>query len=135
MEDVLATVKEQIGLAVNHLRRGDSSLALRILEKLNADLLALEQQPLFKPVQGEFRNVRINDLQFKKLVIRTGSVPMANYYIRRLSSYMKSTRRNYNDHYATIISWYEDDFNHNKLPNLGTEKESKHGEPRYTSKS
>ena len=55
---------------------------------------------VLKSIYGEFKNVMLTDEEFVELQTRgLGSV------IDKLSSYMASTGKKYDNHYATIISW------------------------------
>lgn len=56
---------------------------------------------------GEYQNVRLTDEEYKKLKdkLRGNTDTM----VEKLSTYMQSTGRNYKDHYATLIHWYEQD--------------------------
>ena len=134
MIDLLNSVKERLREALGLLQSGEYRECGELLYQMQRDLNNLEEPTLYKAVGGEFRNVRINELQFKRLVARLGSVPLANYYIRHLSSHMKSRGRSYQDHYATIISWWESDVAHNRLPKPGEEGSTQHGERKYVPK-
>lgn len=53
---------------------------------------------------GVFRNVYLTDYELNELKSKTGKD--ADNYIDRLSTYMKSSQKKYDDHLATILSWY-----------------------------
>lgn len=56
---------------------------------------------------GEYENVSLTDEEYRKLKDK-----MQGYreeMIEKLSTYMQSTGRNYKDHYATLVHWYEQD--------------------------
>ena len=56
---------------------------------------------------GEFHNVRLNDEEYRKLKERLKS--HTNTMIEKLSRYIKSSGKDYQDHYVTILNWYEQD--------------------------
>ncbi len=51
---------------------------------------------------GKYKNVLLTDDQMKKLCEK---VPNFDYWIERLSEYMKSSGKRYADHLATIENW------------------------------
>ena len=61
-----------------------------------------------RPLFSEFHNVRLSPDEYDRLVKRLGLVS-AKDLIERLGAYMKSRRKTYADHYATILNWARDD--------------------------
>ncbi len=61
-----------------------------------------------KDVFGEFKNVKLLKDEHAKLVERLGR-ERAEDLIERLSCYMKSRRKTYRSHYATLLNWARDD--------------------------
>ena len=59
-------------------------------------------------VFGEFQNVYLSLDEYDKLVKRLGQ-KCATDLIERLGGYMKSRRKKYDSHYATILNWSRDD--------------------------
>lgn len=56
---------------------------------------------------GEYKNISLTDEEYQKL-----NEKLQGYrekMIEKLSTYMQSTGKNYKDHYATLIHWYEQD--------------------------
>lgn len=62
---------------------------------------------------GEFENVRLSEQELSKLKTRFGED--ANSYIERLSNYISSSGKRYKSHYATILTWAENDKQSEKL--------------------
>ena len=62
---------------------------------------------------GEFENVRLSEQELSKLKTRFGED--ANSYIERLSNYIASSGKRYKSHYATILTWAEEDKQSEKL--------------------
>lgn len=56
---------------------------------------------------GQFKNVKLTNKEHENLLEQLGchTQPM----IDKLSRYLKSTGKQYKNHYATILSWYEED--------------------------
>ena len=56
---------------------------------------------------GEYKNIRLTDEKYRKLKDKLqGHTDMM---IGKLSRYIKSTGKTYQDHYVTILNWYEQD--------------------------
>ena len=56
---------------------------------------------------GEYKNIRLIDEEYRKLKDKLqGHTDMM---IGKLSRYIKSTGKTYQDHYVTILNWYEQD--------------------------
>ena len=62
---------------------------------------------------GEFENVLLSEQELSKLKTRFGED--ANSYIERLSNYIASSGKRYKSHYATILTWAEEDKQSEKL--------------------
>lgn len=56
---------------------------------------------------GEFHNVRLNDEEYQKLKEKLKH--HTDTMIEKLSRYIKSSGKDYKDHYVTILNWYEQD--------------------------
>lgn len=56
---------------------------------------------------GEFHNVKLSDEEYQRLKEKLKS--HTNTMIEKLSRYIKSTGKTYQDHYVTILNWYEQD--------------------------
>ena len=56
---------------------------------------------------GEYKNIRLTEEEYRKLKDKLqGHTDMM---ITKLSRYIKSTGKTYQDHYVTILNWYEQD--------------------------
>ena len=56
---------------------------------------------------GEFQNVNLSDEEYQRLKEKLKS--HTNTMIEKLSRYIKSSGKTYQDHYVTILNWYEQD--------------------------
>lgn len=56
---------------------------------------------------GEFKNVLLSPAEYESL--KNDYPTYADDYIEKLSRYIESTGREYNSHYATILSWLQKD--------------------------
>ena len=56
---------------------------------------------------GEFQNVNLSDEEYQRLREKLKS--HTNTMIKKLSRYMQSSGKTYQDHYATLLHWYEKD--------------------------
>lgn len=56
---------------------------------------------------GEYQNIILTDEQYKALQEKLQS--HTDTMIEKLSRYIKSTGKTYQDHYVTILNWYEQD--------------------------
>ena len=56
---------------------------------------------------GEFKNVRLSKEEYKNLKEKLNS--HTDIMINKLSRYMESSGKTYQDHYVTILNWYEED--------------------------
>lgn len=57
---------------------------------------------------GENKNVILSDEEYERLTERMGGSKRSEY-IEKLSDYMASTGKKYQNHYATICSWFRQD--------------------------
>ncbi|OFT39387.1 phage replisome organizer N-terminal domain-containing protein [Aerococcus sp. HMSC06H08] len=56
---------------------------------------------------GEYKNVRLSKEEYKNLKEKLNS--HTDIMINKLSRYMKSSGKTYQNHYATILNWYDKD--------------------------
>ena len=56
---------------------------------------------------GEYKNVRLSKEEYKNLKEKLNS--HTEIMINKLSRYMESSGKTYQNHYATILKWYEED--------------------------
>ncbi|HEL0614625.1 TPA: replisome organizer [Streptococcus equi subsp. zooepidemicus] len=56
---------------------------------------------------GEYKNVRLTDEEYQKLKDKLQA--HTDTMIEKLSRYIKSAGKDYQDHYVTILNWYEQD--------------------------
>ena len=56
---------------------------------------------------GEFQNVNLSDEEYQRLREKLKS--HTNTMVEKLSRYMQSSGKTYQDHYATLLHWYEQD--------------------------
>lgn len=56
---------------------------------------------------GEYQNIRLTDEEYQKLKDKLQG--HTDTMIEKLSRYIKSSGRGYQDHYVTILNWYEQD--------------------------
>lgn len=66
---------------------------------------------------GAFNNVVLSDEKYSLLETKLGNKLHA--MIDKLSMYMKSTGKEYKDHYATLLSWYQKDKEKEENVSLG----------------
>jgi len=62
---------------------------------------------------GHFENVSLTGRELEKLFSMYGN-KMVGEYIKKLSTYMASSGKTYNNHAATIMRWIDDDLNPDK---------------------
>ncbi|WP_337616317.1 phage replisome organizer N-terminal domain-containing protein [Dialister invisus] len=67
---------------------------------------------------GEYQNVRLSDEEYQKLKDKLQN--HTDIMIEKLSRYIKSSGKDYQDHYVTILNWYEQD--KDKLSKKGKNK-------------
>lgn len=76
------------------------------IDKVSIDKGRVEQDTPFS-FYGEYKNIRLTDEEYRKLKDKLqGHTDMM---IEKLSRYIKSTGKTYQDHYVTILNWYEQD--------------------------
>lgn len=56
---------------------------------------------------GQFNNVKLSDEEYKNLEEQLEN--HTKIMIDKLSRYMKSSGKSYDNHYATLLHWYEED--------------------------
>ena len=67
----------------------------------------MKKRPLPHSFYGEYKNIRLTEEEYRKLKDKLqGHTDMM---IEKLSRYIKSTGKTYQDHYVTILNWYEQD--------------------------
>ncbi|HGL4078248.1 TPA: replisome organizer [Enterococcus faecalis] len=90
------------------------------LDKVSIDKGRGEKENQSAPVSfyGEFKNVRLSKEEYKNLKEKLNS--HTEIMINKLSRYMKSRGKTYQNHYATILNWYEED--KDKLTQKGLNK-------------
>ena len=67
----------------------------------------IEEQNLPHIFYGEYKNIRLTDEEYRRLTDKLQS--HTDTMIEKLSRYIKSTGKTYQDHYITILNWYEQD--------------------------
>ena len=67
-----------------------------------------EETQMSTPIlYGEYKNIRLTDEEYQKLQEKMqGHI---DTMIEKLSRYIKSSGKDYKDHYVTILNWYEQD--------------------------
>ena len=92
-------------LVNQRLSSGQPSIGKGRLDKVSIDKGREEQStPIF---YGEFKNVRLSKEEYKNLKEKLNS--HTEIMINKLSRYMESSGKTYQNHYATILNWYEKD--------------------------
>ena len=76
------------------------------LDKISIDKGRIEQSTQV-PLYGEYKNIRLTDEEYQNLQDRLQG--HTDTMIEKLSRYIKSTGKTYQDHYVTILNWYEQD--------------------------
>ncbi|EEB37063.1 hypothetical protein ANHYDRO_00095 [Anaerococcus hydrogenalis DSM 7454] len=79
------------------------------LDKVSIDKGRGEKENQSAPVSfyGKYQNVRLTEEEYHKLKDKLQS--HTDTMIEKLSRYIKSSGKNYQDHYVTILNWYEED--------------------------
>ena len=79
------------------------------LDKVSIDKGRGEKENQSAPVffYGKYQNVRLTEEEYHKLKDKLQS--HTDTMIEKLSRYIKSSGKNYQDHYVTILNWYEED--------------------------
>ena len=90
------------------------------LDKVSIDKGRGEKENQSAPVSfyGEFKNVRLSKEEYKNLKEKLNS--HTEIMINKLSRYMESRGKTYQNHYVTILNWYEED--KDKLTQKGLNK-------------
>lgn len=76
------------------------------IDKVSIDKGRVEQDTPFS-FYGEYQNIILTDEQYKTLQGKLQG--HTDIMIGKLSRYIKSTGKTYQDHYVTILNWYEQD--------------------------
>ncbi|VJF94313.1 DNA replication protein, putative [Streptococcus pneumoniae] len=76
------------------------------LDKVSIDKGRVEQAAPFS-FYGEYKNIHLTEEEYQKLKNKLQS--HTDMMIEKLSRYIKSTGKTYQDHYVTILNWYEQD--------------------------
>ena len=76
-----------------------------------------------KKSYGQYQNVFLSEIEYQELLKKLGD--RLNEYVERLSTYMKSNNRTYEDHKATIINWYLNDNKYKNKSQIKTLSKSK----------
>ena len=95
-------------LVDQRLTSGQPSIDKGRLDKVNIDKGREESTPPPNSKKyGEYQNIILTDEQYKALQEKLQS--HTDTMIEKLSRYIKSTGKTYQDHYVTILNWYEQD--------------------------
>ena len=93
-------------LVDQRLTSGQPSIDKGRLDKVSIEKGRVEQDTPFS-FYGEYKNIRLTEEEYRKLKDKLqGHTDMM---IEKLSRYIKSTGKTYQDHYVTILNWYEQD--------------------------
>ena len=93
-------------LVAERLTSGQPSIDKGRLDKVSIDKGRVEQDTPFS-FYGEYKNIRLTEEEYRKLKDKLqGHTDMM---IEKLSRYIKSTGKTYQDHYVTILNRYEQD--------------------------
>lgn len=105
--------EEKVGchLVNQRLSSGQPSIDKGRLDKVSIDKGRegeIEKDKKSTPIfYGEYKNVRLSKEEYKNLKEKLNS--HTDIMINKLSRYMKSSGKTYQNHYATILKWYEED--------------------------
>lgn len=97
-------------LVDQRLTSGQPSIDKGRLDKVSIDKGRGEEEsppPTNSKTYGEFHNVNLSDEEYQRLKEKLKS--HTNTMIEKLSRYMQSSGKTYQDHYATLLHWYEKD--------------------------
>ena len=95
-------------LVDQRLTSGQPSIDKGRLDKVSIDKGREESTPSPNSKKyGEYQNIILTDEQYKALQEKLQS--HTDTMIEKLSRYIKSTGKTYQDHYVTILNWYEQD--------------------------
>ena len=103
--------EEKVGchLVNQRLSSGQPSIGKGRLDKVSIDKGRREKENQAAPVSfyGKYQNVRLTEEEYHKLKGKLQS--HTDIMIEKLSRYIKSSGKDYKDHYVTILNWYEQD--------------------------
>ena len=102
--------EEKVGchLVNQRLSSGQPSIDKGRLDKVSIDKGREESTPPpDSKTYGEYQNIILTDEQYKALQEKLQG--HTDTMIEKLSRYIKSTGKIYQDHYVTILNWYEQD--------------------------
>ena len=103
--------EEKVGchLVNQRLSSGQPSIGKGRLDKVSIDKGRGEKENQSAPFSfyGEFKNVRLSKEEYKNLKEKLNS--HTEIMINKLSRYMESSGKTYQNHYVTILKWYEED--------------------------
>ena len=105
--------EEKVGchLVNQRLSSGQPSIDKGRLDKVSIDKGRegeIEKDKKSTPIfYGEYKNVRLSKEEYKKLKEKLNS--HTDIMISKLSRYMESSGKTYQNHYVTILKWYEED--------------------------
>lgn len=96
-------------LVAERLTSGQPSIDKDRLDKGSIDKGRGEENPPppNSKTYGEFQNVNLSDEEYQRLKEKLKS--HTNTMVEKLSRYMQSSGKTYQDHYATLLHWYEKD--------------------------
>ena len=95
-------------LVAERLTSGQPSIDKGRLDKVSIDKGREESTPPpDSKTYGEYQNIILTDEQYKALQEKLQG--HTDTMIEKLSRYIKSTGKIYQDHYVTILNWYEQD--------------------------
>ena len=100
--------EEKVGchLVNQRLSSGQPSIDKGRLDKVSIDKGRIEQVAPIS-LYGEYKNIRLTDEEYQNLKDRLQG--HTEIMIEKLSRYIKSKGTDYQDHYVTILNWYEQD--------------------------
>lgn len=100
--------EESVGchLVNQRLSSGQPSIDKGRLDKVSIDKGRIEQAAPFS-FYGEYKNIRLTDEEYQRLKDKLQS--HTDTMIEKLSRYIKSSGRTYQNHYVTLLNWYEQD--------------------------
>ena len=107
------TSEEKVGchLVNQRLSSGQPSIDKGRLDKVSIDKGRGGEEesppPPNSKTYGEFQNVNLSDEEYQRLREKLKS--HTNTMVEKLSRYMQSSGKTYQDHYATLLHWYEQD--------------------------
>lgn len=93
-------------LVAGRLTSGQPSIDKGRLDKVSIEKGRVEQDTSFS-FYGEYKNIRLTEEEYRKLKDKLQG--HTDTMIEKLSRYIKSTGKTYQDHYVTILNWYEQD--------------------------